>query len=133
MRITGRCHCGDITFDAEVDPAAAAICHCTDCQALSGSPYRTSVRAQASAFRLLSGAPQRYVKTADSGAQRAHAFCPRCGSPVYSADPVNPSSYNLRIGTLDQRAQLAPTRQQWCASALLWADDISALPRKERQ
>jgi|HubBroStandDraft_1064217.scaffolds.fasta_scaffold352152_1 hypothetical protein len=26
MKIDGRCHCGEITFEAEVDPAAAGIC-----------------------------------------------------------------------------------------------------------
>jgi hypothetical protein len=37
MKIDGRCHCGEITFEAEVDPDALNICHCTDCQTLSGS------------------------------------------------------------------------------------------------
>jgi hypothetical protein len=30
MKIDGRCHCGEITFEAEVDPDALRICHCTD-------------------------------------------------------------------------------------------------------
>jgi hypothetical protein len=29
MKIDGRCHCGEITFEAEVDPDALNICHCT--------------------------------------------------------------------------------------------------------
>jgi hypothetical protein len=40
MKIDGRCCCGNITFAAEVDPATAVICHCTDCQTLSGSAFR---------------------------------------------------------------------------------------------
>ena len=40
MKVHGTCHCGQITFEAEVDPDRASICHCTDCQILSGSPYR---------------------------------------------------------------------------------------------
>src|SRR5689334_18981220 len=39
MKIDGRCHCGEITFEAEVDPDALHICHCTDCQTLSGSAF----------------------------------------------------------------------------------------------
>jgi hypothetical protein len=27
MHIDGGCHCGYITFEAEVDPAAVRICH----------------------------------------------------------------------------------------------------------
>ncbi|MEM7636825.1 MAG: GFA family protein, partial [Pseudomonadota bacterium] len=32
MKVDGRCLCGSVTFEAHVDPATAAICHCTDCQ-----------------------------------------------------------------------------------------------------
>jgi hypothetical protein len=45
MKIDGRCHCGNITFEAEVDPATAAICHCIDCQTLSGTAFRTIVKS----------------------------------------------------------------------------------------
>jgi hypothetical protein len=40
MKIDGRCRCGNITFEAEVDPATVVICHCTDCQTPSGSAFR---------------------------------------------------------------------------------------------
>ena len=39
MKIDGGCHCGYITYEAEADPAHTAICHCTDCQTLSGSAF----------------------------------------------------------------------------------------------
>lgn len=64
MKIDGACHCGDIRYEAEVDPAAVAICHCTDCQTLSGSAFRTVVPARRSDFRLLAGQPKAYLKTA---------------------------------------------------------------------
>jgi hypothetical protein len=41
MKIDGHCHCGQITFEAEVDPTALTICHCTDCQTLTGSAFST--------------------------------------------------------------------------------------------
>jgi hypothetical protein len=131
VRVTGQCHCGRIRYEAEVDPATAGICHCTDCQALTGSAYRATVRASAEQFRLLAGEPRVYVKTADSGNRRAHAFCPTCGSPVYAAAPENPTSYSLRIGALDRRAELKPRRQQWLRSALPWAFDLTGVPRAD--
>ena len=73
MKIDGGCHCGNITYTAEVDPDKVGICHCTDCQTLSGSAFRTSVRATKEAFHL-HGEPKIYVKTAESGAKRAQAF-----------------------------------------------------------
>ena len=45
MKIDGGCHCGYITYSAEIDPEDVGICHCTDCQTLTGTAFRTSVRA----------------------------------------------------------------------------------------
>jgi hypothetical protein len=42
MHIDGQCHCGHITFEAEVDPEKTSLCHCTDCQTLSGALPRVS-------------------------------------------------------------------------------------------
>ena len=43
MKVNGACHCKRITYEAEVEPERSSICHCTDCQALTGGAYRTSV------------------------------------------------------------------------------------------
>ena len=121
MKVTGGCHCGSISFEAEIDPAHVRICHCTDCQTLTGTAFRTTVSSLLDTFILRSGTPKIYIKTAESGNKRAHAFCPERGTPLYAAAPgVNPPSYGLRVGTLDRRAELRPARQGWCRSALPW-------------
>jgi len=43
MKIDGACHCGEVKYEAEVDPEKVAICDCTDCQSLSGSAFRINV------------------------------------------------------------------------------------------
>jgi hypothetical protein len=58
---------GFITYEAEIDPEKVMICHCSDCQTLSGSAFRTVVHTQEATFRLLSGEPKTYVKTSESG------------------------------------------------------------------
>jgi hypothetical protein len=129
MKVQGSCHCGQVTYEAEVDPDKVSLCNCTDCQMLTGSAFRVSVPAPAAAFRLLSGRPRVYVKTADSGAKRRHSFCPDCGTPVSAtADTENPPSYSLRVGCLKQRAQLPPKRRIWCRSALDWAQNVGVVP-----
>ena len=130
MRIDGRCHCGAITFEAEVDPETTGICHCSDCQALTGTAFRATVRAPAEHF-VLRGKPTIYVKTADSGRKRAHAFCPTCGSPIYATSAENPTLYSLRLGTIRQRKEFIPRRMIWCASALPWSTSVEALDLEE--
>ena len=74
MQVNGSCHCGAITFSAEIDPSRVLVCHCTDCQVLTGSAYRVFVPAALDTFALR-GEPSRYVKVAESGARRVQAFC----------------------------------------------------------
>jgi hypothetical protein len=134
MHVDGSCHCGNITYEAEIDPAAVSICHCTDCQHLTGTAYRVNVRVNKKDLVLRGGKPKMYVKTAESGNKRAHAFCPECGTPLYSTstDP-DPQTYGLRVGTIRQRAQLPPQRQGWCRSAMPWSGSIEALPKTAMQ
>jgi hypothetical protein len=41
MKIDGRCHCGRITFEAEVDPATVTICPGASCRFLEGAAATT--------------------------------------------------------------------------------------------
>ena len=127
MKIEGACHCGYITYVAEIDPDKVGICHCTDCQTLTGTAFRTSVAAARDAFSLSGGQPKIYVKTAESGAKRAQAFCPECGTPIYSAAVTDPQIFNIRVGTARQRSELRPSSQGWCRSALGWVMDLHSI------
>jgi len=133
MKIQGGCHCGAITYEADIDPNTVSICHCTDCQTLSGSAYRTNVRATKDNFKLLTGQPKIYIKTAESGNKRAQAFCPECGSAIYATSPTDPQVYGLRVGTIRQRAELQPKTQGWCRSALDWVQDLSSAKQFPKQ
>jgi hypothetical protein len=135
MNVTGRCHCGNISFEAEIDPGQVRICHCTDCQTLSGSAFRVNVASLPGTFRLTGGTPKSYIKTtADSGNPRSHGFCGDCGTPLWATSPEpDPVSYGLRVGTLDCRAELQPSRQGWFRSALPWSQNLGGVRRVERQ
>ena len=128
IKIEGGCNCGRIAYEATVDPNAAGICHCDDCQAFSGAPFRASVPVRAEDFHLLRGEPAVYVKVADSGTRRAQGFCGVCGSALYATQPDRPVVYNLRLGSVKQRARIVPKRQIWCGSAQAWALDIRDIP-----
>ena len=132
MKVDGSCHCGKIRFEADVDLAAVTICHCTDCQMLTGSVYRANIAAPAATF-VIRGTPVSYIKTAESGNKRRHAFCGSCGTPIYATAIENPTSYSLRVGTITQRAALKPAKQIWRKSALTWIDSLQSVPASEKQ
>ncbi len=121
-------------YEAVVDPENVGICHCTDCQTLTGTAFRVTVAAPESRFKIISGSPKIYVKTAESGAKRAQAFCPECGSPIYATSVGDgPKIYGIRVGTARQRRQLAPSQQVWHGSALPWLPGLSGIECFEKE
>ncbi|MFE1571533.1 GFA family protein [Comamonas odontotermitis] len=127
MHIHGSCHCGAIRFTADIDPERVTLCHCSDCQALSGAPMRAIVRAPIDQFQL-QGNPKAYVKTAQSGQRRAQVFCPECGTPLYGSEAVNPQYVVIRLGCVAERAGLPPRKQIWTRSAMPWIHDLENVP-----
>jgi hypothetical protein len=133
MRIEGGCHCGNIKYEGEADLEKAGVCHCTDCQRLSGTAFRVFVPVSSETFHI-SGQPTVYVKIGDSGNKREQAFCPRCGSPIYSTPPGDgPKVYNIRVGTIQQRDQIMPKSQIWLRSKMPWVDRLHSVGGTEGQ
>lgn len=133
MHIDGQCHCGHVSYEAEIDPENVSICHCTDCQRLTGSAFRVTVLTGRDDVRLTGNAPKIYVKTGDNGRKRLQYFCPECGSPLFtSGEGADAEIWGIRLGSIRQRRALTPRRQIWCRSALPWLGTIDTLPAKEK-
>ena len=133
MKISGACHCGEISYEAEIDKDKVVICHCTDCQIMSGSAYRISVSTPNKLFRLIKGLPKTYIKIGDSGNKRLMAFCGNCGSHVYATDAITSETISIRVGTINERASLFPFLQVWNKSSLSWSKDLRKIASKEMQ
>lgn len=134
MKITGGCHCGKIAYKAVIQLDNVVICHCTDCQSLSGSAFRTVAMSEKGAFKFLIGDPKVYVKTGDSGNKREQAFCSDCGSPIYSTSVGDGlKQYGIRLGTVDQRDQITPKKQKWIESSQSWTQEMNSLPETDKK
>lgn len=128
MEITGACHCGSISYRAEADPQKTLICHCTDCQVMSGSAYRTIIFVRENQFELLSGQLKTYIKTADSGNRRAMMFCPDCGTQIYATSvDTQDRIFGVRLGTTHQRTEIKPRQQYYVGSKLDWVHDLDSI------
>ena len=117
MKIDGGCHCGALTYEAEIDPDTMTICHCTDCQKMSGTAFRTVIRAHEDNF-----------KTSENGTPRAMGFCENCGTQIYGTSVGEGSkTLGIRGGTVTQSAQLKPVNQIWTRSAQPWVCEIEGM------
>ncbi|WDE08902.1 GFA family protein [Thalassomonas viridans] len=132
MKITGGCHCGELKYQARIDPDKVLICHCTDCQQLSGTAFRTVVVSEPDGLIFTRGQAKEYIKTAESGNKRAQGFCANCGSAIYatSADKSN-RIYGIRVGSVHQRNELVPSSQIWCRSSVPWLEQLPDMTEYE--
>jgi hypothetical protein len=134
MKIDGGCHCGYITYEAEIDPEKVMICSCVDCQTLSGSVFRTVAFTQQGSFKLRSGNAKTYVRTGESGNKRPQGFCPECGTPIYSTTVGDdPKVHVIRVGTARQRDELVPKVHLWFRSAQRWIAELDSIPKIDTQ
>ena len=131
MKITGQCHCGAIRFTATADPAKVFACHCTDCQVISGGPFRAVVAVPADQVDLV-GSPKQYVKVAASGNRRVQAFCGDYGTQLFATEADVPKTLNIRLGCVNERAQLKPVVQVWKDSAMPWLPELDSTPAHMR-
>ena len=126
MKSNGQCHCGAIAYEVEIDLDHIGICHCTDCQIMSGSAFRVLAYVPEQNFRLLRGQPKTYAKVAESGRRRQLLFCGDCGTSLYSvAEEDGPKTLAMRVGPLSDRARLVPSIQYWHRSILPWLGELA--------
>ncbi len=132
MKIDGGCHCGQVTYEADIDLDMVGICHCLDCQMFSSSAFRGFAQTHEGTFKILTGEPSRYLKTAASGNVNAMVFCPNCGTHVCStgSDPASKFA-GIRLSTIRQRDQITPKLQIFCRTAQPWVWDIGSLPKRD--
>jgi len=132
MKIDGKCHCGEITYTAEVDENTVVNCYCTDCQEMSSGPFRSAVKSLPNAVSFSGAQPKEYVKTAESGNKRAQGFCGNCGTTLYATSVGEGDKiYGLRLGAIKQKDLLTPKAQIWCRSAAPWVKELNKITQFE--
>lgn len=122
---TGRCLCGDLTYEFTGDPLWVAYCHCESCRRQTSSAVATFVGLDAKRFRYTHGKPKGYVSS--PGVTRS--FCARCGSPMSFEGAKWPGEIHVYVGTLSDPAAFVPTGHVHVAERLPWFEIDDALPR----
>ncbi|MBI3247043.1 MAG: GFA family protein [Deltaproteobacteria bacterium] len=125
----GGCACGAIRYECTAEPLYMGNCHCRDCQRATGSAYFPAVGMAATAFRLMTGAPEVYEKLADSGHTMRRMFCVQCGSPVFLTNSARSNLVVLYAGSVDDPSWVRPTRDIYTASAQPWDHLDPTLPK----
>ena len=123
MRVSGKCLCGAVHYSGEADSLFQVKCYCTDCRKTSGAGHAALICFPAGTISM-TGDVREFRSTADSGSAVTRAFCPGCGSGVYSRNAAMPHIICLRASTLDDPGVFSPQLIVYASRAPAW-DPVS--------
>lgn len=124
--ITGGCLCGALRYRAEGEPSFQGLCHCRNCQRLSGGGHVGWLTFPEQSVTV-DGETRSYATTGGSGATATRFSCPTCHSIVYGTAEVMPGLVNLYAGSLDDTAQFKPQIAIFIRSRPAWDDSSRGL------
>ena len=131
MDRTGGCACGAIRLNITAPFIGVGMCHCTNCQKASGGgPNYVALIPQGS-LKVTHGDPTIYQSEGGSGGTISRVFCGTCGTPLWSI-PAHEPFLTVKLGALDDNADLRPEMHIYVASAPAWHginDDLPKFPQ----
>ena len=128
---TGGCGCGALRYEMNGEPLLSTDCQCRQCQRDSGTghgSYLTFARAAAN----VTGAAKSHDFVGDNGTVKARAFCPTCGTPVYTLFPSVPEVIVVRAGTLDEPERYHSRMVIWASTAPTWDKPDPGMPAYDK-
>jgi hypothetical protein len=104
---SGKCLCGNVSYQCHSEPKAVFNCHCEDCRRATGSVFGTNLFVPEAKVEI-SGEVSSYSHISDSGSTMTKRFCPNCGSLLFGSNTAKPNVVSIRAGTVDQLALIKP-------------------------
>jgi len=129
---TGGCACGTVRYRIPAEPLVMNDCQCRDCQRRSGTGHGSYLTFANKAGVLLEGQAQFWDVAGDSGNIKTHAFCPRCGTPVYLTFAAAPTLFTIHAASLDDPSRYVPGSVTYAIRGLPWDRTDPALPSFEK-
>ncbi|TVY84883.1 hypothetical protein LSUE1_G001075 [Lachnellula suecica] len=127
MAQEGGCLCNKVRVNYTGEPNAHVLCHCLDCRKISGSAYSNNIIVPDGNFKLVSGTPKTFTKTADSGNTIVSHFCGDCGTTVYRTGDSFPGANIVKVGVMDDPewpTKNVPKGELFAGQRVPWAKEV---------
>lgn len=126
MKISGRCECGSIRFEADEIRPTVNFCHCSQCRRTSGHHW-AATQAKHSKFRLISDEGLKWYVSSD---RAKRGFCTNCGSSIFF-QPIGADHIGIAAGCIDAPTGLTGGKHIFTASKGDYYDITDGLPQVE--
>jgi hypothetical protein len=127
----GGCSCGAIRYRLVSPPMFVHCCHCRDCQRQTGSAFVLNALIETDRIALLAGKPVPVAVPTDSGRPHDIYRCPNCQIAVWSDYGRRAALRFVRVGTLDEPAEMPPDIHIYTRSKLPWVTLPAGVPAFE--
>lgn len=104
--LSGSCLCGDVTFKCEDQFSQFHLCHCTQCQKVTGSAHVSNLFCAPTNIEWLTG-EDKIKRYQVPGRSLVSSFCGNCGSPVPYVS-VSGKTLLVPAGSLDDAPNITP-------------------------
>lgn len=130
--LEGGCACGRVRYRLQTGPLVVHCCHCHWCQRESGAAFALNAMIESERVVVTGVQPEIVDTPSASGEGQQVARCPQCRVAVWSHyASAGPLISFVRVGTLDQPAQLPPDVHIFSASRQPWVvvpEGVPAFP-----
>lgn len=116
----GRCSCGEVKIEILAKPMIVQCCHCTYCQRESGSAFAINLVIERSNL-VVTGETRAVSLSSASGKGQTMHRCLTCHDALWSHYLSATEGFAfVRVGVLDDRAQITPDVHIWTSTKLPW-------------
>jgi hypothetical protein len=129
---TGRCLCGEITYQITHEPLFVHACHCTNCQKITGSSYWLSMFVLEGDFQLLQGKPEVVHPPQQYGVATKY-FCASCACNIYGTHSYLKGLVLPATGTFDDTSWFKPEAHIFTRSKQPWVEIPDGTPAFEKR
>lgn len=112
------CLCGGIQIKLFAPLNPINICHCKQCQKAQGSAFAAITQVETKNLEIVQGEGllQEYFATPN----KKRVFCKQCGSPIFSARLDKPEVLRLRVGLINELAEINVISHAYVNSKATW-------------
>jgi hypothetical protein len=129
--LEGGCACGLVRYRLQSKPMFVHCCHCRECQRQTGSAFVINALIETDRVEKLSGETEAVPVPAESGRPQIIHRCPVCKVAVWSHYGGFHKLSFIRVGALDEPAELPPDIHIYTRSKLPWVALPAGVPAVE--
>ena len=123
--LSGRCLCGEVTWQTDADPLWTGHCHCDSCRRATGAPFASFLCVPADSVTW-TGEQTEFVSSQGRVTRR---FCNTCGTHTSYETTDRPNDIDLYAASLNDPARFKPNYHFHNDERLPWLRLDEHLPK----